>query len=269
MSRHRLVPVAAALALTIAAGLPSAHAAKVTECAKVGICYCINDEHKAAIAAKIDRFRQLIAEQRKAGKSIAYLSVPLTTAGGGNFDVNKEVAASAKAAIEKRFGADYLFVFNPANPDADLPKGSTGTEYMVMWTAVLEGADGMGDFDVAYFAGPQDFARYFGFDGTNDMAKLDAYFDKRVASDPQFAKAVEGGLTKPAFRRYYALRASSTVSRGAHDEWNIFRVINERRRADSKIGTTGQIPVLFDGHGVNPTDAEAPVSEGYVGKCAP
>ena len=36
-----------------------------------------------------------------------------------------------------------------------------------------------------------------------------------------------------------------------------------------KIGTPGQIPVLFDGRGVNPTDAEASVSEGYVGKCAP
>src|SRR4030095_2484275 len=117
------------------------------------------DEHKAAIAAKIDRFRQIIAEQRKAGKSIAYLSVPLTTAGGGNFDVNKEVAASAKAAIEKRFGADYLYVFNPANPEADLPKGSTGTEYMVMWTAVLEGADGKGDFDGAYLSRPAALAR--------------------------------------------------------------------------------------------------------------
>ena len=80
---------------------------------------------------------------------------------------------------------------------------------------------------------------------------------------------MQGGLTKPAFRRYYALRASSTVSRGAHDEWNIFRMINERRRADSKIGTTGQIPVLFDGRGVTPSDHEAAVSEGYVGKCAP
>ena len=69
------------------------------------------------------------------------------------------------------------------------------------------------------------------------MAKLDAYFDKRVKSDPDFAKAVQGGLTKAAFRKYYALRASSTVSRGAHDEWNIFRLINDKRRADSKFGT--------------------------------
>jgi hypothetical protein len=138
---------------------------------------------------------------------------------------------------------------------------------MVMWTALLEGADGMGDFDAAYFAGPQDFARYFGFDGSNDMAKLDAFFDKRVASDPDFAKSVQGGLTKEAFRKYYALRASSNVSRGAHDEWNIFRLINDKRRADSKYGTPGQIPIVFDGQGVAPPHHETTISEGYVGKC--
>ena len=76
------------------------------------------------------------------------------------------------------------------------------------------------------------------------------------------------GLTKAAFRKYYAIRASASVSRGAHDEWNIVRLINERRRADSKLGTGNQIPVMFDGRGVDPADSEAPVSEGYVGKCA-
>ena len=246
----------------------TAIAAPATECTKIGICYCVNDEHKPLIGQRVERFRAILAEQRKAGKTVGYLSVPLTSAGGGNFDINKEVAESAKAAIEKRFGADYLYVLNPGTLDADLPKG-TGADYMLMWTSLLEGPDGLGDFDFVYFAGPQDFARYFGFDGNADMAKLEVYFDNRVKSNPGFAKAVEGGLTKAAFRRYYALRASSSVSRGAHDEWNIFRQINERRRADSKIGTTGQIPVLFDGRGVNPSDSEAPVSEGYVGKCAP
>jgi hypothetical protein len=244
-----------------------AHAAKTTECTKIGICYCVNDELKPTIAAKVERFRQLIAEQRKAGKSVGYLSVPLSSGGGGNFNVNREVADSAKAAVEKRFGADFIYVLNPGTLDADLPKG-TGADYMLMWTTLLEGADGMGEFDFVYFAGPQDFARYFGFDGTADMAKLDAYFDKRVKSDAGFEKAVAGGLTKQAFLRYYALRASASVSRGAHDEWNIFRLINERRRADAKLGTTGQIPVLFDGRALAPADFEAPVSEGYVGKCA-
>ena len=266
MRNARLAFLAAALIGGTAAG--DAAAAKATECTKVGICYCVNDELKAAIAARVDRFRQLIAEQRKTGKAVGYMSLPLTSTGGGNFDVNREVAESAKAAVEKRFGADYVFLFNPAVRDADLDKG-TGADYMLMWTTVMEGADGLGDFDFAYFVGPPDVARYFGFDGTNDMAKLDAYFDKRIKSDAGFEKAVQGGLTKAAFRRYYALRASAAVSRGAHDEWNIMRILNERRRADSKLGTGSQIPVLFDGRPVAPSDMEAGISEGYVGKCAP
>ncbi|MEO8751474.1 MAG: hypothetical protein ABI624_02220 [Casimicrobiaceae bacterium] len=267
MASNRLFLSAIACALAIAAGLPTAHAAKVTECTKIGVCYCINDELKATILAKVDRFRQTLAEQRKAGKAVGYLSVPLTSAFGGNFDVNKDVAEAAKSAIEKRYGAEYLYVLNPGTLDADLPKG-TGTDYMLMWTMLLEGPDGIGEFDVAYFAGPQDFARYFGFDGNNDMAKLDVYFDKRVASNPDFAKAVQNGLTRQAFRNYYALRASATVSRGAHDEWNIFRVINDKRRKDSKYGTPGQIPIVFDGQGVAPPHGETSLSEGYVGKCA-
>ena len=265
---HRFsVPAAAVFVAAVLATQPGiVQAAKSTECTKGSVCYCVNDELKATIAAKVERFRQILAEQRKAGKAVGYLSVPLTSAGGGNFNINREVAESAKLAIEKRFGADFIYVLNPATLDADLPKGG-GADYMLMWTTLLEGPDGLGDFDFVYFAGPQDFARYFGFDGNADMAKLEQYFDQRVKSDPDFEKAVQNGLTKPAFRRYYALRASASVSRGAHDEWNIFRMINERRRADSKIGTTGQIPVLFDGRGVNPSDAEASVSEGYVGKC--
>jgi hypothetical protein len=264
----RIRVAALPVALFAAALSGPAPAAKATECTKVGICYCVNDELKPAIAARVERFRQILADQRKAGKAVGYLSVPLTGSGGGNFDVNKEVAERAKAAIESRFGVEYVYVLNPGTPDADLPQG-TGTDYMLMWTALLEGTDGLGDFDFVYFAGPGDFARYFGFDGNNDMGKLDAYFDQRVKSNPGFAKAVEGGLTKAAFRRYYALRASAAVSRGVHDEWNIFRILNEKRRADPRLGTPGQIAVLFDGRGVNPTDAEAGVSEGYVGKCAP
>jgi hypothetical protein len=256
------------VAATMLALAQLAQAAKSSECTKIGACYCVNDDLKPLIQSKVERFRQLLAEQRKAGKAVGYLSAPLSPAGGGNFNVNMDVAASAKAAIEKRFGAEYVYVLNPGAVEADLPKG-TGADYMLMWTTLLEGADGLGDFDFVYFAGPQDFARYFGFDGTNDMAKLDAYFDQRVKSDPEFARAVQNGLTKAAFRRYYALRASAAVSRGAHDEWNIFRVLNEKRRADGKFGTGGQISILFDGTAVAPPQTEAGVSEGYAGKCSP
>jgi hypothetical protein len=270
LRNRRCVPFVAVLLAGLAAWVPGAAAGKTTECTKIGICYCVNEAVKPDIAARLERFRQTLSEQRKAGKTIGYMSLPLTSTGGGNFNVNRDVAESIKTAVEKRFGADFLYLWNPAVLDADLPKGSTGADYMLMWTSFMEGTDGLSDFDFAYFAGPQDFARYFGFDGNNDMAKLDAYFDRRVKSDPEFDKAVQGGgLTKAAFRRYYALRASATVSRGAHDEWNIFRMINERRRADSKLGTGAQIPVMFDGRPVAPSDMELSVSDGYVGKCAP
>jgi hypothetical protein len=267
--RFLCVPASILVAATVfSTWHTTVHAAKITECAKIGTCYCVNEDLKPTIGSKVERFRQMIAEQRKTGKAVGYLSVPLTSTGGGNFNVNREVAESARLAIEKRFGAEFVWVLNPGTLDADLPKG-TGADYMLMWVSLIEGSDGFGDFDFVYFAGPQDFARYFGFDGNADMAKLDAYFDKRVKADPEFATAVQNGLSKGAFRKYYALRASASVSRGAHDEWNIFRLVNERRRAEGKFGTGNQIPVLFDGRGLAPADSEAPVSEGYVGKCAP
>jgi len=158
-------------------------------------------------------------------------------------------------------------VLNPGTADANLPKGS-GADYMLMWTSILEGRDGLGeDLDFVYFAGPQDFARVFELDGSADMARIEAYFDKRLKADPELEKAVQGGLTKSAFRNYYALKASSAFSRGAHDEWNIIRLVNERRRNDGRLGIGNQLPVLFDGRSVPAADAEAAVSEGYVGKC--
>jgi len=48
----------------------STQAAKSTECTRIGICYCVNDELKPVVATRIERFRQVIAEQRKAGKLV-------------------------------------------------------------------------------------------------------------------------------------------------------------------------------------------------------
>jgi hypothetical protein len=246
-----------------------ANAAKATECTKINVCYCVNTDLRPSIDAKVARFRQLLAEQRKAGKLVGYMSVPLSPSGGGNFDVNKEIAESAKSAIEKRFGGEQVFVLNPGTADADLPSGSSGADYMLMWTSIIEGPNGLGeDLDFVYFVGPQDFARYFALDGNADMAKIDQFFDKRAKANPAFEKAVKDGLTKTAFRNYYTLKASTAFSRGAHDEWNIVRTVNERRRNDPKFGIANQLPVLFDGLGIAPSGWETTVSDGYAGKCA-
>src|SRR5207248_11481926 len=172
--------IAALLGCVAALTGESASAAKATECTKINFCYCVNSELRATVDDKVARARQLLADQRKAGKLVGYMSVPLSPAGGGNFDLNREVASNAADAIVQRFGTDQIFVLNPTLKDFDLPNAS-GADYMLLWTMLLEGPNGLGeDLDFTYFVGPQDFARFFKLNGNADMAKVDAFFDDRV-----------------------------------------------------------------------------------------
>jgi hypothetical protein len=252
--------------VAICAAAP-ALAGKTTECSRIAVCYCVNDDLRGVIEAKVAHFREVLASERKAGKAVGYMSVPLSTVGGGYFNVNMEVAAATKAHIEKRFGDGQVWILNPGVPEANIPNGS-GADYMLMWTQILEGKEGLGeDFDFVYFVGPQDFARYFALDGKDDMLKIGLFFDRRLESDPDLRKAIDKGLTRSAFRNYYALKASTTFSKGAHDEWNIIRVLNERRRAHDRFGVANQLAALFDGTGVAPSSSEGGTSDGYAGKC--
>src|ERR1700755_754409 len=106
-----LALAASAASLLIAPG--AAHAASVTACTALNICYCINSDNKAAIDANIARIRQMLADERGRGKSIGYLSIPLSPAGGGYFPVNQEIAKQSKDNIEKRFGAQSAWMLDP------------------------------------------------------------------------------------------------------------------------------------------------------------
>jgi hypothetical protein len=255
--------------IIIAFALPTgARAGTVTACTAIDLCYCVNTEVRSQIDANVARVRQLIAEQRKQDKAIGYMSIPLSTAGGSYFGVNTDVAAQTKDNLEKRLGANSAWILNPG-AEGNLPPVANGADYMFMWTTILEGAKGLGeDFDFFYFVGPSAFRRFFGLDGTGDMEKIDAYFERRLASDPNLKKAVdEKKVSKRTFRDYYALRASVAFSYGSHDEWNIARIINERRRGADDFGIASQLSILFDGRAAAPGAAEAPIASGDVGRC--
>lgn len=252
---------------------PAAHAGKTTECTQLKLCYCVNDDFKPLIDEKVKFFRATIAEQKAKGKAVGYISVPLSTLGGGYFDVNAEVSLAAKKRVEARFGDANAWALNPGSKESDLtlPSGVRGTndDYMLMWTRILEGPSGMGDdFDFVYFVGPSDFGAVFGLTGTADMDKIASYFDDRLGKDEGLKREVDRGrVTRNTFRNYYALKASVTFSNGAHDEWNIFRQLNDRRRADAKYGVANQIPMLFDGKSVAPAAAEQAITAGVSGAC--
>ena len=270
---HRHLAAALILAASTAIAPAIARAAPATECTAANFCYCINTDFRAAIDEKVAYFRAQIAAERAKGKAIGYMSVPLSTAGGSYFGVNREVAQQIKDRVEARFGAASVWVLNPTAKDADLPtlngvRAGQG-DYMLMWTRILEGPKTLGeDFDFVYFVGPSDYAGFFGLTGKGDMDKLAAYFDDRLQKDPDLKRAVERGtVTAAGFRNYYALRAATSFSAGAHDEWNVIRTVNNRRRDDPKLGVTNQLPLLFDGRAVGSAEAEQPVAAGNVGAC--
>src|ERR1700730_4157119 len=188
----------------------TARAETTTECTINKFCYCVNSSLKNTIEKQVAYIGRQIREQKAQGKAIGYMSIPISTGEGSYLGVNAKVAAEVAERVADHFGVRSFWILDPARKDFALPSGASGAEYMLMWTKVLEGEDGLGpDFDFIYFVGPSDFAKYFSLDGHADMEKLDAYYERLASTDPGI-KTVD----KKQFGNYYAVRASVTDSRG-------------------------------------------------------
>jgi hypothetical protein len=222
--------------------------------------YCADPAFTAVVASQLQKIRADVRAQRQAGKLIVYASTPISPRGGGYEPVNVEIAASVKSRLEKEYGG-AVWVLDPGRyqmPSVDgRPPG--GGDYMVMFTELLAGEDGTGkDFDMAHFTGPGDMRAFFGC-GRDDVAGCIArWLDTRAATDAKLRREVaDHAQRRPAFIRYYTLRASSAFSSGAHDEWNIIVKINRRRPLGEQIAT------FFDGRPASPAEMETEVSPGY------
>jgi hypothetical protein len=270
MKRLYIAPVLAAAALSISSGAVKA-GMMTTACSRLDLCYCVNSDYRDAIDDNVKRVRKLIADNKALGKSIGYLSIPLSPAGGGSFTLNSKIAEKVTQNVTARFGAGSMFLLNPGAEGGDKMGGASGADFMYMWTQILEGSIGLGeDFDFFYFAGPTDFGRYFQLNGVRDLETLDAWFDANAAADPGLKQAIDrdgAARTKLAFRNYYGLRASVTFSYGSHDEWNIARQINMRRRGATDFGIANQLPVFFDGNPQSPGAYEIATTPGDAGRC--
>jgi len=261
--RWLLASMIAALSLGIlVTGAPAADCAapKAVVTTAVAMKFCADPGFDGVIASQVQRVRQDIRAQRQAGKLIVYASTPISPRGGGDMDINLEIAASVKARLEKEYGAG-VWVLDPGRyqmPDVG-GKPPGGAEYMVMWTAVLAGDDGMGrDFDMAHFTGPQDMRAFFGCGREDVTGCLQRWLAVRSTTDDKLRRALAADAgRRHAFLRYYTLRASSAYSSGAHDEWNILVRINRKR----PLGE--QVAVFFDGRPTSPGEMEADVSPGY------
>jgi hypothetical protein len=255
--------VFAAAALGLAAPAQAWPNDVATRCTALDICYCVHSDLRDVIDDRIARIRKDIDDNRRQGKAIGYLSIPLSPAGGGSMGINNEVAKATAENVTARFGAKSVWVLNPGAQQKI--EGASGADYMYMWTQILEGSDNSGlgkDFDFFDFTGPSDFARYFKVTGPGTLDQLGDWFDRNVATDTNLKN-----VTRSGFRNYYGLRASVAFSLGSHDEWNIARLINERRRGAADFGTPNQLAVFFDGQPVPPGGYESPAASGDAGRC--
>jgi hypothetical protein len=182
----RAVTIACVSVLTLTASAGPSRARSATECTKDHVCYCVDQELKVEIQKKVAEIRARIAAERAQGKAIGYLSIPISSAGGGYDKVNGLVAKETADRVVARLGARAAWVLNTASDEVKLSGDARGPEYMLMWTQVLEGEDGLGrDFDFVYFVGPSEFAKFFGLKGANDLEILESLLRSRVACRSQ------------------------------------------------------------------------------------
>lgn len=167
----------------------------------------------------------------------------------------------------------------------------TGGDYMRMWTKVLVSDDTPlldrkrpgdaeprqnkrcgGLFDAYYFLCPSDVRDFFLQRGNaNVSSAVEDHFASTYELDREFRNRYDDMASngfdwegvRDAFVRYYTLRCGAHFSKGAHDEWNIWVRLNERRRAHAAYGLGEEIAGFWDGQHVDPASALTTTSQGY------
>lgn len=171
---------------------------------------------------------------------------------------------------------DRLFTESP-------PRGG---DYMRMWTKILveDGRENLGRrWDAIYFVGPHEVRHFFEEGGNRTWtAGVEEYFARKVSMDEEFHDTFtppffddagdrltgededrEWSRRRAAFFRYYTIRAGVNFSLGSHDEWNIWTLLNERRREADPTGISDQIAGFFNGVQLDPVSFTTRTAPGY------
>ena len=229
----------------------------------LGTVFMVRPAWDVAIDELVEKVRKQLRDERAKGKLICYISIPLSATGGGHRPTNVDISKFIKRGLESHYGHSQFWALAPGVIETELPKidgqSPAGGEYLYMWTKILAGEDGKGDdFEMVYFVGPHDIHSYFGIIRGGVLENLNQYVTDRAEVDEVFRTEVAmDSQRRMSFIRYYGIRAAASYSKGAHDEWNIFRLINRRRELSE------QIAMYFDGRAVSMGAGEQPVRPGY------
>jgi len=159
------------------------------------------------------------------GRVIVFQSCPISTAGGGHFSTNVDIAGSIERNLMAKWG-ERFFILNPSKYQMETKEGvglmyqhaeairretgkqidvdtlikttpPTGGDYMRMWTKVIVEDDyftraniilpNTGNlFDAFYFIGPTDVQEFFLSEARSLSQAVEIYFARKYAIDDEF-----------------------------------------------------------------------------------
>jgi hypothetical protein len=201
-------------------------------------------------------------------------------------------------------GGDYMRMWTKVlvedHPTYKVKDKETGEEKQVGYYKIdKSGSDSQAPrdtaqhFDAFYFLGPTDVQDFFSRSGGTTLTSgIETHFARKFANDPDFRDAFSvPGITwdskykknsdpaqdklraqwdglRRSYLRFYSVGASVNFSLGSHDEWNIFRLVNKKRRerygTDDNRGIAEQLGGFFDGSQIDPASTESFLSKGYA-----
>lgn len=226
---------------------------------------------------QIEIIRLDIARARFEDNLVAYLSCPISKRGGSieaaNIDVSEYVARSlqehwgdrlwvlnpSRYQMESKTGRGLIYE-HAAKLGIDisaLPR-VTGGDYLRMWTKILveDGAENLGYFfDFFYFLNLEDSLPFFGDMNRPICDNVEQFLSRKIVTDfayktyfePPYFDDNGKQLPNPPeeiwkqrradFIRFYSTVGGVLVSKGSHDEWNIWQLINAARRGKKGVGS--------------------------------
>jgi len=159
------------------------------------------------------------------GRTIVFLSCPISTAGGGHFSTNVDIAGAVERTLLAKWG-ERFYILNPSRYQMETKEGvglmyqhseaikretgkqidlmhlmktakPTGGDYMRMWTKVIVEDDyftgtnniipNTGNlFDAFYFVGPTDVQEFFLSEARSLSQAVEVYFARKYAIDNHF-----------------------------------------------------------------------------------
>jgi hypothetical protein len=165
------------------------------------------------------------------GRMIVFQSCPISTAGGGHFSTNVDIAGAVERNLMARWG-ERFFILNPSKYQMETKEGfglmhqhaaaieretgksidvnqlfknhpPTGGDYMRMWTKVIAEDDyytgareivpNSGNlFDAFYFIGPTDVQEFFLGEAKSLSQAVEIYFARKYSLDDEFKNDFDG-----------------------------------------------------------------------------